>query len=155
MADTGMLNQADHLLGLDSQLCFLLYSSSRKMTSMYRPLLEKLGLTYPQYLVMLVLWEQAQSRQETPVKLLGERLMLDTGTLTPLLKRMEQQGWLTRSRAAYDERVVLIKLTDSGSTLKAAAEDIPRMLLCQSNLASEDLLRLREQLRNLLKQLTP
>ncbi len=146
--------QGDDLLALDNQLCFLLYSSSRKMTALYRPLLENLGLTYPQYLVMLVLWEQAVQCQETTVKLLGERLLLDTGTLTPLLKRMEQQGWLTRRRASNDERVVLIELTDAGLEMKHKAEEVPKMLLCRNTLTPEELINLRAQLKGLLRGLT-
>lgn len=110
------------LLRLDQQLCFALYAASRAMTRAYGPLLEPLGLTYPQYLVMLVLWE---NNNTATVKHLGDRLQLDSGTLTPLLKRLEAEGYLTRNRSRQDERVVEITLTEAGAALKALAEDIP------------------------------
>ena len=99
----------DSALLLDNQLCFALYSTSLAMTKLYKPLLEELGLTYPQYLVMLVLWEQ----DDVAVSELGSRLYLDSGTLTPLLKRMEAAGLLARSRSAEDERRVNIALTEA------------------------------------------
>ena len=112
-------------LYLDNQICFAVYSLSRQITQAYQPLLKPLGLTYPQYLVMLVLW-QAEEEQQLPltVKMLCERLLLDTGTVTPLLKRMEAAGWLQRSRAQHDERVVLVNLTDHGLALRRQAAEI-------------------------------
>lgn len=109
-------------LDLDRQLCFSLYRASRAVTRAYRPLLEELGLTYPQYLVMLVLWQE-----DGPVGLndIGARLGLDSGTLTPLLRRLEQAGLLTRARSADDERRRLISLTPAGRDLREAAADIP------------------------------
>jgi DNA-binding MarR family transcriptional regulator len=112
----------DAWLALDRQLCFALYSASLAMTRLYKPLLEPLGLTYPQYLVMLVLWEQ----DDVAVGALGERLQLDSGTLTPLLKRLEALGHVTRRRDADDERRVRIALTPAGHALKARARRIPR-----------------------------
>src|SRR3954470_3587338 len=107
----------DRALLLDNQLCFALYSASLAMTKLYKPLLEDLGLTYPQYLVMLVLWE----RDGLMVSELGERLFLDSGTLTPLLKRLEAAGLIARIRAVEDERRVHISLTAAGRKLKARA----------------------------------
>jgi MarR family transcriptional regulator, organic hydroperoxide resistance regulator len=113
--------RADAWLALDKQLCFALYSASLAMTKMYKPLLGPLGLTYPQYLVMLALWEEdAQS-----VSALGERLALDSGTLTPLLKRLEAQDALSRERDTADERRVIVKLTEAGRRLKLQARKIP------------------------------
>ncbi|GAA3585532.1 MarR family transcriptional regulator [Amycolatopsis ultiminotia] len=106
---------------LDDQLCFGLYSASRAITSLYRTLLEPLDLTYPQYLVMLVLWEHDAQQ----VKELGAALNLDSGTLSPLLKRLEKSGLVTRERQAEDERSVRIRLTDDGAALRAKAEEIP------------------------------
>ena len=113
--------QADAWLALDKQLCFALYSASLAMTKVYKPLLAPLGLTYPQYLVMLALWEDdAQS-----VSALGDKLALDSGTLTPLLKRLEAQGQISRERDAEDERRVIVRLTDAGRKLKITARSVP------------------------------
>lgn len=101
-------------LKLDNQLCFLLYAASREMTKQYKPLLEVLDVTYPQYLVLLLLWEQ----DEMSVKKMGELLYLDSGTLTPMLKRMEQQGLVTRERTAEDQRSVTVTLTEKGHSIK-------------------------------------
>jgi DNA-binding MarR family transcriptional regulator len=114
--------RADAWLTLDRQLCFALYSASLAMTRLYKPLLAPLGLTYPQYLVMLALWEQ----DGQTVSALGERLQLDSGTLTPLLKRLEAQGTLARVRDAADERRVIVSLTAAGRALKVQARRIPR-----------------------------
>jgi MarR family transcriptional regulator, organic hydroperoxide resistance regulator len=119
----------DHdALRLDRQLCFALYSASRAMTRAYAPLLEPLGLTYPQYLVMLVLWEE----ESASVKKLGARLALDSGTLTPLLKRLEQRGLVSRRRDAEDERVVRIDLTAAGKQLRARARGVPAEVACRT-----------------------
>ena len=116
--------RADAWLALDKQLCFALYSASLAMTKVYKPLLAPLGLTYPQYLVMLALWEHdAQT-----VSGLGERLALDSGTLTPLLKRLEAQGQVRRERDADDERRVIVRLTDAGRKLKIAARSVPQAI---------------------------
>ena len=146
-------------LHLDEQLCFALYSASRAVIRAYAPLLAPLGLTYPQYLVLLVLWE----RDGLPVKDIGERLALDSGTLTPLLKRLEHQGLLERRRGADDERVVRIHLTAAGRALRAKARKIPMELACRAgyDLASErsgersmrDLVRLRDELTALTRRL--
>lgn len=114
-ADSG-----DHLL-LDNQLCFALYSTSLLMTKLYKPLLSKLGLTYPQYLAMLVLWE----RDGMTVGEISTRLLTDPGSLTPLLKRLESIGLLSRTRSKEDERVVLVNLTAEGRRLQGEAQDIP------------------------------
>ena len=108
-------------LKLDNQLCFLFHRISRELTAAYRPLLADLGLTYPQYLVMLVLWE----RDGIGVGEIGERLSLDSGTLSPLLRRMEQAGLLRRVRQASDERRVTVHLTDAGRSLRDRAADVP------------------------------
>jgi DNA-binding MarR family transcriptional regulator len=116
------------LLALENQFCFALYSASLAMTKTYKPYLDRLGITYPQYLVMLVLWEQ----DDVLVKSIGERLFLDSGTLTPLLKRLEASGLITRKRDETDERQVRITLTREGRLLRKKAQDIPRQVLCAS-----------------------
>jgi DNA-binding MarR family transcriptional regulator len=142
-------NPAGSPLLLERQLCFALYSNSLAMTKRYKPLLAPLGLTYPQYLVLLVLWE----RDGLGVNELGERLFLDSGTLTPLLKRMETAGWLRRTRAADDERRVLVGLTDEGRALKQRARRVPQQLaksvgceMAEVADLTERLLRFRAQL---------
>ena len=139
----------DPWLRLDSQLCFALYSSSLAMTKLYKPLLAPLGLTYPQYLVLLVLWEQ----DGQTVSALGERLSLDSGTLTPLLKRMEQAELLTRARDALDERRVLVHLSAKGRGLKAPARKIPETLACASACSLDELQALTQRLQALRDQL--
>jgi DNA-binding MarR family transcriptional regulator len=119
------------LLQLDHFFCFQLYAASRALTALYRPLLEALGLTYPQYLVMVVLWEN----ESLNVKRLGEKLFLDSGTLTPLLKKLENQGLVSRQRSPADERQVIIGLTPRGRSLRQSAESIPATLLCQLNMS--------------------
>lgn len=111
----------DEMLKLENQLCFPLYAAARQVVSLYTPHLKELGLTYTQYIVFLVLWEG----DGIPVGELGRRLYLDNGTLTPLLKKLESAGYLTRSRDKDDERVVTVTLTDSGRALKEKAKDIP------------------------------
>jgi len=133
---------------LDEQLCFALYSTSLAMNKVYRKLLGKLGLTYPQYLVMMVLWEQDQ----LTVSDIGGRLFLDSATLTPLLKRMESTGTLTRERSADDERQVIIRLTKAGRELKRAAESVPHDVLCAAASPAE-LATMRSQLEKLRAQL--
>lgn len=108
-------------LKLSNQLCFPLYAAARRVTGVYTPYLKPLGLTYTQYIVFLVLWEE----DHLPVSEIGERLLLDSGTLTPLLKKMEAQGYLTRTRSKQDERSVLVDLTDKGRALKDRAQQIP------------------------------
>jgi MarR family transcriptional regulator, organic hydroperoxide resistance regulator len=121
---TSTNTMTDQALRLDNQLCFALYSASLAMTKLYKPLLDELGITYPQYLVLLVLWEN----DGLTVSELGERLYLDSGTLTPLLKRMESADLLTRLRDTQDERRVLIRLSAAGRKLKARARRIPGCL---------------------------
>lgn len=132
-------------LRLDDQLCFALYAASRRVVQAYQPLLAPLGLTYPQYLVMLVLWEE----DGASVKRLGERLQLDSGTLTPLLKRMEAAGLLTRARDRVDERVVRIHLTAEGRALEARAAGVPAALLCRTDVSAQALAALRDALHAL------
>ena len=130
---------------LDHQLCFALYSSSLVMTKLYKPVLAPLGLTYPQYLVLLVLWET----DHVMVSELGERLFLDSGTLTPLLKRMETAGLLTRTRAVDDERRVIVGLTASGRALRRKAEGVPLQVGCATGCKLDELTALTRQLHAL------
>ncbi|MBL0911751.1 MAG: MarR family transcriptional regulator [Bacteroidia bacterium] len=134
-------------LALSNQLCFRAYALSRHITAMYQPLLKKLELTYPQYLAMLVLWES----DGVSVKQMGEQLMLDSGTLTPLLKRMEEAGLLQRKRSAEDERVVHISLTDKGKKLKSKAAAIPGELQKCMGFSAEDYLEFMQVSARLLK----
>jgi len=130
---------------LRHQVCFALYAASRAVTNTYRPLLEPLGLTYPQYLVLLVLWEQG----EKSVKDLGAALMLDSGTLSPLLKRLEAAGLIRRRRNANDERSVVVSLTDEGSHLRRRASQIPSSLAATTGMAPAELSALRDTLTTL------
>ncbi|MFV0418000.1 MAG: MarR family winged helix-turn-helix transcriptional regulator [Dysgonomonas sp.] len=133
-------------LKLNNQLCFPLYALSRQITNLYRPLLDRLGLTYPQYLVLMVLWEN----KSATVKQLGELLLLDSGTLTPLLKRMETNGLVIRRRSKEDERIVNILITDKGEQLEKTAELIPSTLKKQMEMTDMQLINLREQICNIL-----
>jgi DNA-binding MarR family transcriptional regulator len=135
---------------LDEQLCFALYSTSLAMTKAYKPLLDRVGLTYPQYITMLVLWET----NDLTVKQLAERLNLDPATMTPLLKRLETQGVVKRIRGVEDERQVHIHLTDSGRALKEAIRDVPGEILCASGSDLDALLKLRGELVKLRASLT-
>lgn len=130
------------ILKLDNQLCFALYATSRAITSVYRPALEKLGVTYPQYLVMLVLWEG----DGVTVKAIGERLFLNSGTLTPLLKRLEQAGLIRRTRSTEDERQVLIGLTAQGNALKDKARTVPPSILAASECSVPELLAMKNEI---------
>ena len=138
------------MLKLDNQLCFALYSASLAMTKLYKPLLKALGLTYPQYLAMLVLWE----RDGQMVSELGERLSLDSGTLTPLLKRMETAGWISRQRDVQDERRVFITLTPAGRTLKAEAAKVPPCILSATQCSIPEITALTQQVQALRGRLT-
>lgn len=140
---------SEQALLLDNQLCFALYSASLAMTKLYKPLLDDLGLTYPQYLVLLVLWEQ----DGVTVSELGERLFLDSGTLTPLLKRMEAAGLLTRLRDAADERRVLIRLTPGGRQLKVRARRVPGCVLQAAQCDVPEAMALTHRLQSLRKRL--
>ena len=135
-------------LRLGNQLCFALYSASLAMTRLYKPLLARLGLTYPQYLAMLVLWEQ----DGITVSELGEKLFLDSGTLTPLLKRLQASDLLVRGRDTQDERRVRLTLTPRGRALRGAAEAIPDCVLRSTQCALPDLVALTVQLQHLRDQ---
>jgi MarR family transcriptional regulator, organic hydroperoxide resistance regulator len=136
-------------LALDEQLCFALYSASRAMTAAYAPLLDALELTYPQYLVMLVLWDSDGAR----VSQIGERLHLDSATLTPLLKRLEARGLIERRRSRDDERVVEVFLSTEGKRLRRRATDIPRAMWCKTKLSLAELATLRARLHELAREL--
>ena len=138
-------------LQLDNQLCFALYSASLAMTKLYKPLLEPLGLTYPQYLVMLVLWEH----ETMSVSELGERLFLDSGTLTPLLKRMQAAALVQRKRSVQDERRVDITLTPAGRKLKVAAARVSSCVVRDSGFSVAELLDLTRQVKTLRAQMGP
>jgi DNA-binding MarR family transcriptional regulator len=129
-------------LQLAKQLCFALYSTTRAYLGAYKPLLDKLGLTHPQYLVMLVLWEE--DRQT--VKVLGERLFLDSGTLTPLLKRLETAGLVLRSRDLADERLVRVSLTKAGTALREKAMNVPMTMVRATGLSIPEIEQLRDEL---------
>jgi DNA-binding MarR family transcriptional regulator len=144
---------ANPLLQLDNQLCFAVYSAGHAFNRVYKQLLERLGLTYPQYLAMLVLWEQ----DDVPVKDIGERLFLDSGTLTPLLKRLEAAGLIKRTRSAEDERQMLIALTPQGQALREKAKAVPMGILSASACTvgemaamKDDLVALRDRLNKAL-----
>lgn len=127
---------------LDAQLCFALYSTSLAMSKLYRKLLRPLDLTYSQYLVMMVLWE----RDALTVSEVGARLFLDSATLTPLLKRMEQAGLLTRARAASDERQVIISLTPQGDALRHEAAKLPQSVLCATDCSIDQVIAMKQEL---------
>ena len=136
-------------LELDEQLCFALYSASRAMNKVYRRLLGPLGLTYPQYLVLMVLW----ARDDVTVSSIGERLYLDSATLTPLLKRLEIAGLIARTRAKGDEREVLITLTSSGRSLKTKAKAVPPGVFCAAECSTDTLATTKAQLESLRNNL--
>ena len=129
------------VLQLDNQLCFALHSTSLLMTKVYKPMLQRIGLTYPQYLAMLVLWET----DGITVGDISSRLMTDPGSLTPLLKRLETEGLITRTRRSDDERVVELRLTDKGRALQEQAECIPASILCASGQSTEAVATLKDQ----------
>ncbi|WP_343604994.1 MarR family transcriptional regulator [Fluviicola sp.] len=129
----------EDLLQLDKQICFPIYALSREVIQRYRPLLDELDLTYPQYLVFLVLWEE----DKQTVNQIGEKLLLDSGTLTPLLKRLEQKNLITRTRRKTDERIVEISLTKEGKELKEKAAGIPEKLLNDLNISLDELKTMR------------
>ena len=143
----------DDGLQLDNQLCFKLYAASRAVIRAYKPMLDQLGLTYPQYLAMLVLWEWQQQPPALPtVKALGERLLLDSGTLTPLLKRLELQGLLQRKRSASDEREVHLALTPAGCALREQVLPLKSQRLCERGIDLDQVTALRSQVGVLLDQ---
>ena len=130
------------LLQLDNQICFAVYSAGHAFNRVYKPLLDKLGLTYPQYLVMLVLWE----RDQVPVKEIGEKLFLDSGTLTPLLKRLEAAGLVKRTRSVDDERKVIVTLTAQGKGLRDRAGAVPQGILGASGCTVNELVSMKEEI---------
>ncbi|MDO8304676.1 MarR family winged helix-turn-helix transcriptional regulator [Herminiimonas sp.] len=148
MDDTAKLPKIN-MLALENQFCFALYSASHAMTRTYKPMLDRLGLTYPQYLVMLVLWEQ----DGILVKDIGAHLFLDSGTLTPLLKRLEANGLVTRNRDPHDERQVRIILSTAGRALRKQAEEIPQQVLCASGQQLKTLGNMRDELSRVRDEL--
>ena len=140
---------SDDCLKLKNQLCFPIYACSREITRAYKPYLEKLNLTYTQYIVMMVLWEQ----KEVTVKSLGNSLCLDSGTLTPLLKKLENKGFAKRARAVDDERSLLVSLTNEGEKLKAKARTVPIAMGGCVDLSEEDVKQLRTILARILDNL--
>lgn len=134
------------ILKLDNQLCFALYTCSKEITKLYTPHLDELGITYTQYITLLALWE----KDDITVKELGEILRLGNGTLTPLLKKLENQGLIQRIRDKNDERNVMIRLTENGISMKDRAVEIPPKVICGSNLSNEEAVHLREELKELL-----
>jgi DNA-binding MarR family transcriptional regulator len=141
MADTQMLPP-------EQQICFALYSASRSMTGRYRALLAPLGITYPQYLAMLVLWESGSST----IGQLGERLQLDSGTLSPLVKRLESLGLITRGRSKTDERVVEIALTPAGDDMRRHAPNIAEQICASTGLSADELIDLQNQIAALAQR---
>jgi|SRR5689334_1054592 len=139
----------DMPLLLSNQLCFAVYSTAHAFNRFYKPLLERLGLTYPQYLVMMVLWEE----DGMAVKEIGERLFLDSGTLTPLLKRMEAAGLIRRTRSTEDERQVIVALTPQGEALKDKARSLPLSILAASQCSVAELAALKKEVEQLRDKL--
>jgi DNA-binding MarR family transcriptional regulator len=137
------------LLKLDRQLCFSVYALSRLITKAYQPMLEALEVTYPQYLVLMLLWEH----EALTVKELGEKLLLDSGTLTPLLKRMEQRGWLSRRRAEHDERSVIVTIQPAGRVLEQRAQKIPTQISSCLAMSRDQIDALRLELMPIINQL--
>lgn len=140
-------------LKLENQLCFPVYAASRLITRAYQPMLDGLGITYPQYLVMMILWEH----RSMPVNDIAKKLILNTNTVTPLLKRMEQQGLVLRSKSEKDERKVLVQLTQKGKEMQEQAALIPEKLvqqLLQTSVRADELINLKTQLDALVKVLS-
>jgi DNA-binding MarR family transcriptional regulator len=142
-SDTKSVQAPVEALRLDRQLCFALYGAAQRVTRLYRPLLDALGLTYPQYLAMLVLWETSPRT----VGAMGDALDLDSSTLTPLLKRLEAGGLIDRRRDPKDERRVIVALTDKGLALRDRALSVPEQIFCQVGLPLDELVTLREKLK--------
>ncbi|NHN30495.1 MarR family winged helix-turn-helix transcriptional regulator [Paenibacillus agricola] len=138
----------EQLLKLENQFCFAIYAFSKEVIKLYRPILDKLGLTYTQYLALLVLWEQ----QSLTVKELGKKLYLDSGTLTPLLKKLEGMKLISRTRDPKDERSVIIKLTEQGQAMKEHAYEVPEQVFCQIKMAPEEAFAMRKRLTELLEE---
>lgn len=140
----------DDPLLLDNQLCYALYAAAHRMTKSYRPMLERMGLTYPQYLVLLVLWET----DGVTVSEIGRRLRLDSGTLTPVLKRLETSGCLVRNRRQSDEREVEIALTEHGRALRAEAVGVRQSVMCQLHMTEPEIQAMRADLNALIENLS-
>ena len=134
------------MLRLDNQLCFALYASSKEIISLYKPYLNPYGLTYTQYITLLVLWEQ----DSLSVSELGNRLLLDSGTLTPLLKKLEKSGFIERVRNKDDERSVTISLTENGKMLQEKFIELPQKMFCNSGITLDEAIKLKEMLNQLL-----
>lgn len=134
------------LLKLENQLCFPLYACSREIVKKYHPHLDEIGLTYTQYIVMMVMWD----KKRLSVKELGEKLYLDSGTLTPVLKSLESKGLVTRTRSSEDERVLIVEITDDGETLKERAIEIPPKIACCVTLTPEEAMELHRMLYKIL-----
>lgn len=135
-------------LELENQICFPIYALAKEIISQYRPHLDLLDITYPQYLVLMVLWKE----KEQTVGQLGEKVFLDSGTLTPLLKRMEQKGMVMRIRGTEDERVVKLSLTEKGKALKERAKDIPQKLMESMQVSEAELLELKTIVTKILNK---
>lgn len=140
----------DELLKLENQLCFAFYACSREITKLYRPILQELGLTYTQYITLLALWE----KDGITVKELGDKLSLDSGTLTPLLKKLEHSGLVERSRDKSDERNVNILLTEQGRALKQQAYEVPIKLYADTKVNEADIMTLKDQIQSFMQKLS-
>lgn len=149
MSTSCFSNDADELLKLDNQLCFALYSASLAMTKAYKPLLEQLNLTYPQYLVMLILWQQ----DGITLREIADRMLVDSGALTPVLKRLEQQGLITRRRVSGNERALEICVTEQGASLKQQAVAVVQRISSSCAMELDELTALRQQLVQLRQRL--
>lgn len=141
--------EKSEILKLENQICFPLYAIAKEITGLYRPFLDELDITYPQYLVMMVLWEN----DGLPVTHIGEKLLLDSGTLTPLLKRLEGKGFISRKRKKEDERVVQVFLTEAGKTLKDKACGVPDKIMEKINVQAEDLIELKNSINKILSKI--
>jgi DNA-binding MarR family transcriptional regulator len=137
-------------LKLENQICFPLYALSRKVIQLYKPLLDKYNLTYTQYIVMLVLWEE----EKISIKELGEKLLLDSGTISPVVKKLAGQGLIEKFRYSEDERIVMVKLTDAGRKMRDEAVEIPEKLYSQFEGDKETLFQLKENLDQILEEIT-
>lgn len=145
----GLQSEERDLLGLENQLCFALYAATRAITKTYREKLTPMGITYPQYLVLIVLWE----KDGETISAIGRRLMLDSGTLTPLLKRLEAMGFVERRRGVKDEREVRINLTDAGRKLKDSALEARCFVACRLGMTEQEILNLRADLMDMIARL--
>ncbi|MCR5306398.1 MAG: MarR family transcriptional regulator [Oscillospiraceae bacterium] len=141
-----MIGGETDALKLENQICFPLYACSRAVIKQYHPCLDQIGLTYTQYVTMMVLWDERQ----ISVRDLGKRLYLDSGTLTPVLKSMESKGYVTRQRSEQDERLLIISLTDAGEALRGNAAVIPEQVGCRLGLSAEDAVKLYKLLYQVL-----